>query len=156
MTGFRVPPEPAIGSPGLRSQVPLASEVWKCKKWHYLQGFLQLSFRNSSIYKVFWQCSAEIIVFKRFCDAAAQKSQYLQGFLTEYEIWNLKSEFWNPKPKIQNLKSAIWNQKAEIRYLESEIWNLKYENWKLEPEIWNLKSEIWIMKSETWNLKSEI
>ena len=89
--------------PGLRSQVPLASEVWKCKKWLYLFGFLQVSFRNSSIYQVFWQCSAEITVFKRFCDAAAQKSQYLQGFLTtKSEIWNLKSGIWN-------LKSEIWN-----------------------------------------------
>ena len=110
------------------------------QKWQYLQGFLTVLCRNRNIYKVLWRCGPEIAIFTRFSN----------------RIWNLKSEFWNPKPKIQNLKSAIWNQKSEIRYLESEIWNLKTGSWNPKSEIWNLKSEVWNPKPKIWNLKSEI
>ena len=100
-------------------------------------------------YKVFWQCSAEIAIFTRFCDAAAQKSEYLQGFLTESEIWNLNSEIRNPKVK-------IWNLQSEIRNTVSGIWNLKSAIWKLEVGTRNLKSEIWNLKYEIRNMKFEI
>ena len=91
------------------------------QKQQYLQGFLQKTCKNSSIYKVFCNAHAKTAIFTRFAATSIQKHQYLSGFLQRTcknsNIYDSKAK--DPKAKDFRAKDS------KAKDLEPQIPKLK-------------------------------
>ena len=147
------PSTPAQGSPGLK----------KCKKQQYLQGFLDKTCKNHSIYKVFcknvtgnrnqkWRCwvplawELRIGWCNKFCNRKSEIAK--PGSPNTYESCNC-NVIWESR----NRKPEIWTNDSRLRKRLRETHNAKLQISKSKTG--NLKSEIWHVKNKSRTAKCE-